>query len=69
MRADQSGPEAGLRENEYPLLYETATSDFITEFYTPSLKAASEYKRAVGYFTSSGFEMAEGQLAAFDNER
>lgn len=67
MRADQSGPEAGLRENEYPLLYETATSDFITEFYTPSLKAASEYKRAVGYFTSSWFEMAAEGLAAFAN--
>ena len=60
-------PARTLRDIEYPLLYETATSDLISEFYTPSLKVAIEYKRAVGYFTSSWFEEAASGIAAFAN--
>ena len=56
-----------LRDIEYSLLYETATADLIADFYTPSLEAASEYKRAVGYFTSSWFEEAAAGIAAFAN--
>jgi superfamily II DNA or RNA helicase len=56
-----------LRDIEYSLLYETATTDLIDDFYTPSLEAASEYKRAVGYFTSSWFEEAAAGIAAFAN--
>lgn len=56
-----------LRDIEYSLLYETATADLIDDFYTPSLEAASEYKRAVGYFTSSWFEEAAAGIAAFAN--
>ncbi len=50
-----------LDEIDYPLLHETAVDDIITEFYTPSLSASTEYKRAVGYLTGSWFaEAAEG---------
>ncbi len=56
-----------LRNIEYPLLYETSTSDIISDFYTPSLKASTEYKRAVGYFTSNWFEEAAAGIAAFAN--
>ncbi|THE66474.1 DEAD/DEAH box helicase [Salinadaptatus halalkaliphilus] len=52
-----------LRALEYPLLYETSTDDLISDFYTPSLSAASIYKRAVGYFTSSWFEEAAAGIA------
>lgn len=56
-------PAQRLRELEYPMLYETSTNDLISDFYTPSLSAASTYKRAVGYFTSSWFEEAAAGIA------
>lgn len=50
-----------LCDIDYPLVHETATEDLITDFYIPSLQVAEQYKRAVGYFTSSWFaEAAEG---------
>lgn len=56
----QNTPEF-LDEIDYPFLHETAVDDIISDFYTPSLTAATEYKRAVGYLTSSWFaEAAEG---------
>lgn len=60
-------PARTLRDIEYPLLYETATSNLISDFYTPSLEVATEYKRAVGYFASSWFEEAAAGIAAFAN--
>jgi len=66
MQGNQPSQSSGrLRDIEYSLLYETATADLIADFYTPSLEAASEYKRAVGYFTSSWFEEAAAGITAF----
>ncbi len=59
------GDVTRLKEIDYPLLFETATNDLIKDFYTPSLAVATEYKRAVGYFTSSWFEAAASGLASF----
>ncbi|MDS0223466.1 DEAD/DEAH box helicase family protein [Haloarcula sp. S1AR25-5A] len=52
-----------LKDIELPLLQETATDDLIEDFYTPCLQVATEYKRAVGYFTSSWFEVAATGMA------
>jgi superfamily II DNA or RNA helicase len=52
-----------LKGIEFPLLQETATDDLISDFYTPSLRVATEYKRAVGYFTSSWFAVAATGIA------
>jgi superfamily II DNA or RNA helicase len=56
-----------LKDTELPLLQETATDDLIDDFYTPCLQAATEYKRAVGYFTSSWFEVAATGMAGLAN--
>lgn len=39
----------------------------IEDFYTPSLQAATEYKRAVGYFTSNWFAVAAAGIAGLAN--
>jgi len=41
-----------FRDLDLPAIIDTSQRDFITEFYTPLLSRASEYKRGVGYFTS-----------------
>lgn len=56
-----------LHDIDYPLLQETATTNLIEEFYTPSLQVATEYKRAVGYFTSSWFAEAAAGIAGLAN--
>lgn len=56
-----------LRDIDYPLLQETAEDDLIADFYTPSLRVANEYKRAVGYFTSSWFAEAAAGMASLAN--
>ena len=47
-----------LRDLDLPPEIETDTTDFIQEFYNPTLSRAVEYKRGVGYFTSSWMEYA-----------
>jgi superfamily II DNA or RNA helicase len=53
-----SDPPKGLRDLDLPLLIETSDVDFAEEFYNPALSVAEEYKRGVGYFTSSWFQFA-----------
>jgi DNA phosphorothioation system restriction enzyme len=48
----------GLRELDLPPEIETDKTDFIQDFYNPSLERSVEYKRGVGYFTSSWMEYA-----------
>ena len=50
--------KSALRELDLPPEIETDTTDFIEEFYNPTLERAVEYKRGVGYFTSSWMEYA-----------
>jgi superfamily II DNA or RNA helicase len=59
----------GLRDLNLPLLIETSEIDFAEEFYNPALSVAVEYKRGVGYFTSSWFKFAATGLKGLaDNE-
>jgi superfamily II DNA or RNA helicase len=51
-------PPKGLRDLDLPLLIETSEVDFAEDFYNPALSVAEEYKRGVGYFTSSWFQFA-----------
>jgi len=53
-----SNPPKGLRDLDLPLLIETSDVDFAEDFYNPALSVAEEYKRGVGYFTSSWFQFA-----------
>jgi superfamily II DNA or RNA helicase len=57
-----SNPPKGLRELDLPLLIETSDVDFAEDFYNPALSVAEEYKRGVGYFTSSWFQFAASGL-------
>lgn len=43
---------------DIPDVIETSDFDFAQEFYNPALSRAVEYKRGVGYFTSSWFKSA-----------
>jgi superfamily II DNA or RNA helicase len=54
-----------LRAVDYDLLYESSTDDLISDLYTPSFEAATEYKRAVGYFSSNWFEAAAAGITKF----
>lgn len=51
-------PAKGLRDLDIPLIIETSEVDFAEDFYNPALSVAEEYKRGVGYFTSSWFRFA-----------
>lgn len=53
-----SNSPKGLRDLDLQLLIETSDVDFAEEFYNPALSVAEEYKRGVGYFTSSWFQFA-----------
>ena len=52
---------------ELPLQYEYRSdeSNLVTAFYTPCLKNATQYWRAVGYFTSNGLALNARGLATF----
>jgi superfamily II DNA or RNA helicase len=58
-------PPSRLHDIDYPLLQDTSKDKLIADFYEPSLAVASEYKRAVGYFTSSWFAEAAAGMAEF----
>lgn len=45
--------------------YRTSKGNIVDSFYSPCLQHATFYKRAVGYFTSSGLAAAAKGLAAF----
>jgi len=62
-------PAKGLRDLDLPLLIETSEVDFAEGFYNPALNVAEEYKRGVGYFTSSWFRFAaRGLKGLAENE-
>ena len=45
--------------------YRSDRSDLVKDFYTPCLKNASQYWRAVGYFTSNGLALNAKGLSTF----
>jgi len=48
---------------ELPGVIDTASTDFIEEFYVPLLSRSVEYKRGVGFFSSSWIESAARGIA------
>jgi hypothetical protein len=54
-----------LPDIELATSYRTSKGNIVDEFYVPCLQRATAYKRAVGYFTSSGLAAAAKGLAAF----
>ena len=46
-----------LREISLKSEYRSDRSDLVKDFYTPCLKNATQYWRAVGYFTSNGLAL------------
>ena len=55
----------GLRDIEYKEDYRSGYDDIVAELYRPSLEKASEYWRAVGYFSSSSLEVFGAPLGTF----
>ena len=54
-----------LRDNEYEDDYRSGYSNIVEDFFRPSLAQATEYWRAVGYFSSSSFESFGAPLGEF----
>ena len=56
----------GLQElsSNIKISYRTGRDNIVQDFYTPCLQACSLYRRAVGYFTSSGLSMAAVGIAS-----
>ena len=54
---------AALRELPLRVSYSTDKDDLIGDFYSPCLSRATEYWRAVGYFTSSSLSIAAQGIA------
>ena len=50
-------------ELEFPRVIDTSTDDFVSDFYEPLLSRAVEYKRGVGYFSSSWVRSAARGMA------
>lgn len=55
----------GLRSWEYENVYEASNSHLIDDFYVPSLRRATRYDRAAGYFRSSVFHLVSVALSDF----
>ena len=57
-----------FRELEFKKMYRTKKCNIVEEFFTPVLNEATEYKRAVGFFSSSAlYEIAEGIIGLVKN--
>ena len=54
-----------LREISLKSEYRSDRSDLVKDFYTPCLKNATQYWRAVGYFTSNGLALNAKGLSTF----
>ena len=54
-----------LREISLKYEYRSDGADLIKDFYTPCLRHATQYWRAVGYFTSNGLALNARGLATF----
>ena len=50
--------------NSIQIGYRTGRDNIVTDFYTPCLNVSTLYRRAVGYFTSSGLSMAAAGVAS-----
>lgn len=55
----------GLSQHQFPGVYETGRSDLVSEFYGPCLAEATEYCRAVGFFSSSLLPLISRGLERF----
>jgi len=56
---------ASLAELPLQTRYRTGDDDLVADFYLPCLRAASQYDRAVGYFTSGALALAAPALTPF----
>jgi len=56
---------SGLDELRLKTRYRTGEDDLVADFYLPCLRVASQYDRAVGYFTSGALALAAPALAPF----
>ncbi|MGW7314622.1 DEAD/DEAH box helicase family protein [Streptomyces sp. NPDC054865] len=54
-----------LRDNRYEEDYRSGYNDLVEEFFRPSLREATDYWRAVGYFSSTALESFGSQLGEF----
>ena len=54
-----------LKEISLKYEYRSDGADLVKDFYTPCLRNATQYWRAVGYFTSNGLALNAGGLATF----
>ena len=54
-----------LRELSLQSEYRSDGADIVKDFYTPCLRKATQYWRAVGYFTSSGLALNANGLTTF----
>lgn len=52
-----------INELDFPPVIDTASTDFIWDFFNPVLSRAIEYKRGVGFFTSSWLRNASHGVA------
>lgn len=57
-KIEMADADKELRNLDIPGVIETSDTDFAEDFYNPALSRAVEYKRGVGYFTSSWFRFA-----------
>jgi superfamily II DNA or RNA helicase len=55
--------DSSFTDLEFPRVIHTADVDFVDEFYNPLLSRATEYKRGVGYFSSSWIRSAARGMA------
>ena len=56
---------ANLIDVSFKQEYRSGNADFLEDLYYPALKTASNYWRAVGFFSSSAFEEIGKPLADF----
>jgi superfamily II DNA or RNA helicase len=58
----------GFQALELPPIIDTSTTNFVEDFYQPLLSNATQYKRGVGYFTSSWLrEVSQGMTDFVEN--
>lgn len=55
---------SSFQDLEFPPVIDTSDVDFVSEFYNPLLSQATEYKRGVGYFSSTWMRSAARGMAA-----
>jgi superfamily II DNA or RNA helicase len=63
--AEAQTPKVSLRGLSLAVSYRSDTGNIVDQFYIPCLERATTYRRAVGYFTSSGLAVAARGLASF----